>query len=51
MRLGEALAVAAGAVILGVTLLCLIPSSAGAFSKAVWGAADRNGVNQFPIYR
>lgn len=41
----------AGALILGMVLLCLSPSSAGAFSKAVWGPAYRNGINQFPIYR
>jgi hypothetical protein len=32
-------------------VLCLVPSSAGAFSKAVWGGAYLNGINQFPIYR
>jgi hypothetical protein len=32
-------------------LLGTMPTSAVAFSKAVWGTVDRNGVDQFPIYR
>jgi hypothetical protein len=28
-----------------------LPSSASAFSKAIWGQVYRNGVNQFPLYR
>lgn len=41
-------AVAVGCVVLG---LALVPASASAFSKAIWGFAYRNGVNQFPLYR
>lgn len=32
-------------------VLALLPSQAQAFSKAIWGDAFANGVNQFPIYR
>jgi hypothetical protein len=34
-----------------VLVLALVPASASAFSKSIWGAAYRNGVNQFPLYR
>lgn len=40
------------------TLLALVallaitaPPSASAFSKAIWGPTEQNGVNQFPLYR
>jgi hypothetical protein len=31
-------------------LVAVTPSSASAFSKAIWGPVYRNGVNQFPLY-
>ena len=34
-----------------VIALTALPSSAGAFDKAIWGYAFQNGVNQFPIYQ
>jgi hypothetical protein len=34
-----------------ITPTLATPSSASAFSKAIWGPATRNGVNQFPLYR
>ncbi len=34
-----------------MALALALPSSAQAFSKAIWGPVYRNGVNQFPIYR
>jgi hypothetical protein len=36
---------------LGCLVCMLIPGSAIAFSKAIWGQVYRNGVNQFPIYK
>lgn len=36
--------------LLVVLLAPLAPSSAQAFSKAIWGPVYRNGVNQFPLY-
>jgi hypothetical protein len=32
-------------------LLALVPASAQAFSKAIWGPVSRNHVSQFPLYR
>jgi hypothetical protein len=32
-------------------LLAISPGVASAFTKAIWGGAYRNGVNQFPIYK
>lgn len=40
---------ACGALVAALALMAL-PASAGAFSKAIWGYAYVNGVNQFPIY-
>jgi hypothetical protein len=34
-----------------VIVLLLVPSRAGAFSKAIWGEPYVKGQNQFPIYR
>jgi hypothetical protein len=31
--------------------MLVVPASAHAFSKAIWGQVYRNGVNQFPLYR
>jgi hypothetical protein len=40
-----------GTVTLLVALAALVtPSSAHAFSKAIWGPVYRNGTNQFPLY-
>ena len=41
------------AAVVGVWLLAVRPGSANAFtfSKAIWGPAYVNGVNQFPIYK
>ena len=40
-----------GLVVAAVACLsALAPSQAAAFSKAIWGPAYRNGVNQFPLY-
>lgn len=36
---------------LAMVLLAAVPSSAHAFSKAIWGDVYRHGVNQFPLYR
>ena len=33
-----------------LAVLFVAPSSADAFSKAIWGPVYRNGVNQFPLY-
>ncbi len=30
--------------------IAVLPASAQAFSKAIWGPVTRNGVNQFPLY-
>jgi hypothetical protein len=35
---------------LAVGLLAMLPSSAAAFGKAIWGPVYQNGVNQFPLY-
>jgi hypothetical protein len=45
-------AVAAALIVLALGFgLAFAPSRAQAFSKAIWGEAFRNGVNQFPIYK
>jgi hypothetical protein len=36
--------------VLSALLLAVGPAGAQAFSKAIWGQAFRNGVNQFPLY-
>jgi hypothetical protein len=38
------------AVTASLITLALSPAGAQAFSKAIWGSAYRNGVNQFPMY-
>ncbi len=38
-------------VLFATLLLAISPAAASAFSKAIWGDAYRNGVNQFPIYK
>jgi hypothetical protein len=38
-------------VMLVLVVLAIAPSSAQAFSKAIWGDVYVNGVNQFPLYR
>ena len=45
--------VSGGRVALAVALAValLMPSSAHAFSKAIWGPVYRNGADQFPLYR
>ena len=37
--------------VLVATLLAITPGVANAFTKAIWGPAYVNGVNQFPIYK
>jgi hypothetical protein len=37
--------------VLGVLLLSLASAPAAAFSKAIWGKVNRQGVNQFPLYK
>lgn len=37
-------------VFLALAVLALLPSSAAAFSKAIWGPVYQDGVNQFPLY-
>jgi hypothetical protein len=32
-------------------VMAFFPAGAQAFSKAIWGTAYRNGVNQFPLYK
>jgi hypothetical protein len=39
-----------GALLLALSLLAVVPGSALAFNKAIWGPVDQNGVNQFPLY-
>ncbi len=38
------------ALVLCALLMAVAPTGAQAFSKAMWGAVYRNGVNQFPLY-
>ncbi len=38
------------ALLIAVCLLSVMPASATAFSKAIWGPVYQNGVNQFPLY-
>jgi hypothetical protein len=40
----------ASAAIFAALAVALLPATAGAFAKAVWGPIVRNGVNQFPVY-
>ncbi len=39
-----------GALALALLACLLVPASAGAFAKAIWGTPTVNGVNQFPMY-
>lgn len=41
----------AGALLIASLLGAVLPRSAGAFSKAIWGPVYQNGVNQFPMYQ
>jgi hypothetical protein len=39
------------ALTVAILALAVLPASAGAFAKAIWGDVTRDGVNQFPLYR
>jgi hypothetical protein len=38
-------------IVTALLTLVILPASAQAFQKAMWGPVTRNGINQFPLYR
>src|ERR1700722_7436379 len=40
-----------GGIAAALLAILVLPASAGAFAKAIWGPAFHDGQNQFPLYR